>query len=232
MREDKCTAVLLAAGQGKRMGGKIPKQFLHILDKPVIYYALKCFQESEIIDEVILVTSDEMLSYCKEEIVDKFEFTKVSRVVAGGSERYDSVYEGLKACGDADYVFIHDGARPFVTEQILREGYADVKKYGASVAGVPSKDTVKYADYSGMVEETPDRTRVWSIQTPQIFSYHLVRGAYERLQHFEKDGITDDAMVVEQMEKHPVHLFMGSYRNIKITTAEDLEIAGVFAKKD
>ena len=231
MKVDKCTAILLAAGQGKRMGGKIPKQFLHILDKPVIYYALKCFQNSEIIDEVILVTSDEMLTYCKKDIVESFGFTKVSQVVAGGKQRYDSVYEGLKACGDADYVFIHDGARPFVTEQILRAGYEDVKTYGASVAGVPSKDTVKLADDEGMVDDTPDRNKVWSIQTPQIFSYHLIRGAYERLQHFEKDGITDDAMVVELMEKHPVHLFMGCYRNIKITTAEDLEIAGVFVKK-
>ena len=231
MKEDKCTVILLAAGKGTRMGSEIPKQFMNILDKPVIYYSLNCFQNSRLIDEVIVVASKEMLPYCKKEIVDKFRFTKVRHMIAGGAERYDSVYEGLKCCENTSYVFIHDGARPFVTDEMLSRGYEEVKASGACIAGVPTKDTVKLSDGDKMVVETPDRNSVWMVQTPQIFDYSLIRRAYDRLQNFNKEGITDDAMVLETMEEHPVQLFMGSYRNIKITTEEDLEIAELFAKK-
>ena len=231
MNEDKCTVILLAAGKGTRMGSEIPKQFMNILDKPVLYYSLNCFQNSSLIDDVIVVTSKEMMSYCKKEIVDKFRFTKVRHMIAGGAERYDSVYEGLKCCENTSYVFIHDGARPFVNDELLSRGYEKVKGSGACIAGVPTKDTVKLSDGDNKVIETPDRNSVWMIQTPQIFDYPLIRRAYDRLQNYNKEGITDDAMVLETMEEHPVRLFMGSYRNIKITTEEDLEIAELFAKK-
>lgn len=231
MNEDKCTVILLAAGKGTRMGSEIPKQFMNILDKPVLYYSLNCFQNSSLIDDVIVVTSKEMMSYCKKEIVDKFRFTKVRHMIAGGAERYDSVYEGLKCCENTSYVFIHDGARPFVNDEMLSRGYEEVKGSGACIAGVPTKDTVKLSDGDNKVIETPDRNSVWMIQTPQIFDYPLIRRAYDRLQNYNKEGITDDAMVLETMEEHPVRLFMGSYRNIKITTEEDLEIAELFAKK-
>lgn len=232
MKKEKCTVILLAAGKGTRMGGNVPKQFMNILDKPVLYYSLKCFQDSDLIDEVVLVTSEEMTEYCREKIVEPYGFTKVTRMIAGGAQRYDSVYEGLKCCKNTDFVFIHDGARPFVTEEMLQRGYDEVKECGACVAGVPAKDTVKITDYKGMVVDTPERTRVWKVQTPQIFAFPLIKKAYDRLQLFDKHGITDDAMVLEQMESHPVRIFMGNYRNIKITTAEDLEIAEIFAKKD
>ena len=232
MKKEVCTVILLAAGKGTRMGSVIPKQFMNILERPVLYYSLKCFQNSELIDAIVLVTSEESVSYCKSEIVEKYGFSKVKQVIAGGTESYDSVYEGLKYCGDTDYVFIHDGARPFVTEEILQRGYKEVKIKGACVAGVPSKDTIKITDSRGVVAETPKRSHVWAIQTPQIFEYSLIRSAYNQLQQLDKTGITDDAMVLEKMSGHPVHVFMGSYRNIKITTEEDLEIAGVFAKKD
>lgn len=231
MKKELCTVILLAAGKGSRMGSDIPKQFMNILERPVLYYSLNCFQNSDLIDEVVLVTSEESVSYCKSEIVEKYGFSKVKQVVAGGKERYDSVYEGLKCCEGTEYVFIHDGARPFVTEEILQRGFEEVKVDGACVAGVPSKDTVKITDSGGVVAETPNRSHVWMIQTPQIFEYSLIRSAYDRLQQFNKTGITDDAMVLEEMSGHPVSVFMGSYRNIKITTAEDLEIADVFAKK-
>ena len=142
------TAIVLAAGQGKRMQSKIQKQFLEIQGYPVLYYSLRCFQESPLIGNIILVTGEETVSYCKEKIVDKYGFTKVTSVIAGGKERYDSVYAGLCACSEipCDYVFIHDGARPFITEEMLERGLERTRKTGACVLGMPSKDTVKLAD--------------------------------------------------------------------------------------
>ena len=127
------TAIVLAAGQGKRMHSKVQKQFLEIQGYPVLYYSLRCFQESPLIQDIILVTGEESISYCKEEIVQKYGFTKVSAVIPGGKERYDSVYAGLCECRDCEYVLIHDGARPFVTEEILKRGLQKVKETGACV---------------------------------------------------------------------------------------------------
>lgn len=143
------TAIVLAAGQGKRMHSKVQKQFLEIQGYPVLYYSLRCFQESPLIQDIILVTGEESISYCKEEIVQKYGFTKVSAVIPGGKERYDSVYAGLCECRDCEYVLIHDGARPFVTEEILKRGLQKVKETGACVIGMPSKDTVKLSDEEG-----------------------------------------------------------------------------------
>lgn len=226
----KCTAIVLAAGQGKRMNSNIQKQFLEVKGYPVLYYALKCFQESELIHDIILVTGKDVISYCKNEIVEKYDFTKVSAVIEGGKERYDSVYQGLLACGGCDYVFIHDGARPFITDDILKRGMEGVKKTGACVIGMPSKDTVKIADEYGYIKETPDRKLVWNIQTPQIFLYNLIRGAHESIRKKDMSGITDDAMVVEQETGTKIILAEGSYKNIKITTPEDLFVAEAFLK--
>lgn len=231
MKRDKCTAILLAAGKGTRMESKIPKQFMNILDKPVLYYSLECFQNCVLINEVILVTAQEMLPYCEKHFSAQCGFTKVTHIIAGGSERYDSVYEGLKLCNEPDYVFIHDGARPFLTEEILLRGYEKVINTGACVAAVPSKDTIKLTDRNGLVRETPNRDEVWIVQTPQIFRYEVIRSAYDRLQTQDKTGITDDATVVEKMDNYPVFTYEGNYKNIKITTAEDLEIAEIFAQQ-
>lgn len=224
---EKCTAIVLAAGQGKRMNSKIQKQFLEVKGYPVLYYSLKVFQESPLIDEMILVTGENVLSYCREKIVDKYGFTKVKKILPGGKERYDSVYAGLLACEDCDFVFIHDGARPFISEEILERGLEGVRETGACVVGMPSKDTVKLAE-NGFVKETPERSSVWTIQTPQIFSYSLIRKAHENIRRKDMSGITDDAMVVEQETGAKIRLAMGSYQNIKITTPEDLAIAEAF----
>ena len=109
----KSTAIVLAAGQGKRMNSKVQKQFLLIKGKPVLYYSLSCFQKSREIEEIIVVTGKESINFCKQEIIETYGFSKVKAVIAGGKERYDSVYAGLRACENCDYVFIHDGARPF-----------------------------------------------------------------------------------------------------------------------
>ena len=230
MEQGRCTAIVLAAGQGKRMHSKIQKQFLEIGGKPVLYYSLHCFQESPLIRDIILVTVEEMISYCEQEIVKKYGFSKVRKVTAGGKERYDSVYAGLLCCQDTDYVYIHDGARPFITEEMVQRGYEAVKRNNACVMGMPSKDTVKLADSAGYVKETPDRKIVWNIQTPQIFSYDLIRGAYESIRKKDMTGVTDDAMVVEQETGTKILLVEGSYQNIKITTPEDLAIAEAFLR--
>lgn len=227
----KCTAIVLAAGQGKRMNSKIQKQFLLLKGKPILYYSLACFQNSSEIDEIILVTGKESINFCKTEIIDTYRFTKVKDVVAGGRERYDSVYKGLCACEDSDYVFIHDGARPFLTDQIISRGKEAVLKYGACVIGMPSKDTIKIADEEGMVVSTPKRNLVWNIQTPQIFSYKAIRKAHEDARLGNMDGITDDAMVMERYGTVKIKLVEGSYENIKITTPEDILVAEKFLEK-
>ena len=231
MKQEKNTAIVLAAGQGKRMNSRIQKQFLEIDHRPVLYYSLECFQKSPLIQDIILVTGSDMIDYCKEEIVKKFGFTKVCKVIAGGKERYDSVYAGLLGCTDCDYVFIHDGARPFVTEAMLERGVFGVQETGACAIGMPSKDTIKISDKEGFVQSTPDRSRVWSVQTPQIFAYSLIRSAHESLRRKDMTGVTDDAMVVEQESGVRIRLVEGSYQNIKITTPEDLDIAETFLKK-
>ncbi len=217
--------ILLAAGSGTRVGGEIPKQFLEVAGKPLIYYSLKVFEES-FVDEIVLVVNAGMEEYAKREIAEKYEFPKVTQIVTGGAERYDSVYHGLCAIGACDYVYIHDGARPFVDADILRRAKACVEETGACAAGMPVKDTIKVVDAQSFVVETPARSSVWQMQTPQVFSYVVAREAYEKLfVSGQTEGITDDAMVVERMLSHPVKLFEGSYRNTKITTPDDLLLA-------
>ena len=227
----KSTAIVLAAGQGKRMNSKVQKQFLLIKGKPVLYNSLSCFQNSREIEEIIVVTGKDSINFCKQEIIEAYGFSKVKAVIAGGRERYDSVYAGLCACEDSDYVFIHDGARPFLTEDMIRRGKEAVLASGACVIGMPSKDTIKIADENGMVASTPSRSLVWNIQTPQIFSYAAIREAYERARQQNMADITDDAMVMERFGNTKIKLVEGSYENIKITTPEDILVAEKILEK-
>lgn len=230
MQKKKCTAIVLAAGQGRRMGTKVQKQYLQINDKPILYYSLYAFEQSSVIDDVILVVGENQTEYCRNEIVSKYGFSKVRSIVQGGAERYISVWNGLQEVEDEGYIFIHDGARPFVDEEILNRAYKDVQNCKACVVGMPVKDTIKLADSEGFVDETPERNLLWTIQTPQVFDSRLVKEAYELLMEQESIQVTDDAMVVEQMLGHKVKLTLGSYENIKITTPEDLKVAETFAK--
>lgn len=229
--KEKNVAVVLAAGQGKRMQNSVQKQYLLLEGKPVLYYSLKAFQECSFIDEIILVTQKEEIVFCQEEIIKKYNLTKVKKTVPGGAERYLSVYEGLKYIEECSYVYIHDGARPFVDEGILCRAHEGVAKYHACVAAMPVKDTIKIAGEEPFAEHTPDRNRVWMVQTPQAFDYALIKGAYEKLIEQGISSVTDDAMVLEKTEHQKVRLIEGSYQNIKITTPEDMEIAKVFCKK-
>ncbi|MCI7791102.1 MAG: 2-C-methyl-D-erythritol 4-phosphate cytidylyltransferase [Lachnospiraceae bacterium] len=231
------TAIVLAAGQGKRMQSKVHKQYVLLQDKPVLFYALKAFEDS-FIDDIVLVVGKDEEEYCRKEIIDKYGFKKVRAIIEGGKERYHSVAYGIKAIQwECNYIFIHDGARPFISREILNRVFEQVKKNKACVVGMPVKDTVKIADEAGFVESTPNRARVWQIQTPQVFEAEVISEAYSRLLTEEmrllSEGVTvtDDAMVVEYFMKLPVKLVEGSYQNIKITTPEDLEIARSFLQK-
>ena len=227
----KSAAIVLAAGQGKRMHSSVQKQFLLLDGKPLIFYGLDAFENSSV-DQIVLVTGSDEISYCQTEIVEKYGFSKVTHIVAGGKERYHSVYAGLKAAEGAEYVLIHDGARPLLTKEIISRALKGAEEYGACVAGMPVKDTIKTADSDGFVAATPDRSRLWQIQTPQAFSYQWIRQAYDKLFSREEyqQGITDDAMVLETMSSHRVKLIEGSYSNIKVTTPEDMAVAEALRK--
>lgn len=228
-----CTAVVLSAGQGKRMESSVQKQYIELKGKPVIYYSLKVFEDSPVIDDIVLVVGSGQKEYVLKEIVEKYQLLKVKTVVCGGKERYHSVWQGLNALPEKNgYVFIHDGARPFVDEGILRRAYETVEKYRACVAGMPSKDTIKLVDDETFALETPKRKYMWIVQTPQVFETDLILDAYSRLMREDCVNVTDDAMVVEQMMQVPVKLFEGSYENIKITTPEDLTVASAFLEKN
>lgn len=232
----KCYAIVLSAGTGSRMGSSVPKQYLPLLDRPVIYYSLKVFEDSPYIDEILLVAGADDLSYVKEEIVDKYGFTKVTAILAGGKERYFSVANALKMLEGKDgYVMIHDGARPMLTEEIIGRLYEGVCTYEAVCAAVPVKDTIKVVDEEGFAVRTPDRKTVYAVQTPQVFSLPLITGAYEELLQnpdtYRNVTVTDDAMVVECVYGKKVKMLQGTYENIKITTPEDMEVAKVYLSK-
>ncbi|MCD7806376.1 MAG: 2-C-methyl-D-erythritol 4-phosphate cytidylyltransferase [Lachnospiraceae bacterium] len=253
MSDRKHIAVVLAAGKGKRMGTQTAKQYLLLRDRPLLYYSLRAFQDS-FMDEVILVTGEDEIDYCRREIVEQYGLSKVKEIIPGGKERYHSVYQGLlriqellqaeasegdTAPGGASadgtinraVVYIHDGARPFITEKILLRLKESVEQYGSGVAAMPVKDTIKIADAEGFVTATPDRTMTWQVQTPQCFDFDWIFPAYRDLIEQEKPllargvHITDDAMAAELYGGRKVRLVEADYRNIKITTPEDLMIA-------
>lgn len=235
---EKCTAILLAAGAGRRMKSDTAKQYMMLYGKPVIWYGLQAFESSPLVDDCILVVGAGEVAYAEKEIVERYGFRKVSAVIEGGRERFLSVNCALDVLRhrqeDTGYVMIHDGARPLLTGELIEALYRDAEKYGACCAAVPVKDTVKVSDGNGFVERTPDRSLLYAVQTPQVFRTSVILKAYDALigalKELEKEGvhITDDAMVVEHMLGAPVRLTESSYENIKITTPEDMEVAERF----
>lgn len=230
MKKDKITAVVLAAGQGKRMNSKIAKQYLLLNEKPILYYSLKTFEESEV-DEIILVVGQGEGEYVKEHIVDLYSFKKISKIIEGGKERYNSVFNALNVIHKSNYVLIHDGARPLITVDIISRLIQIVKVKKACITGMPVKDTIKIVGKNKMVVSTPARETLWSIQTPQAFEFNLILKAYEKMMQEDNIFVTDDAMILEHTMDSPIHLMEGSYHNIKITTAEDIQIAETFLKE-
>ena len=232
---NKITAIVLAAGSGSRMKSKTKKQFMEIKGKPVIWYSLFEFEKSRV-DEIILVTGKEDIDYCKKEIVEKYNLKKIKNVVAGGSERYESVYNGLKEV-TGNIVLIHDGARPLINNEIIERSIEGTIKSDTCVVGVPVKDTIKRANKEGYIIDTPNRSELWITQTPQSFKTDLVKMAYKKMKEELEKGnttlnITDDAMVVEEFTTNQVRFVQGDYKNIKVTTPEDIDIAELFIELD
>lgn len=231
----KVVTILLAGGKGKRMNSDTQKQYMLLDEKPILYYPLKTLEES-FVSEIILVVGSGEIEFCKEQIVDKYGFQKVTTIVEGGAERYHSVYQGLCAVSGADFVFVHDGARPFINEEILERCLSCVSEFGACIVGMPVKDTIKIADEQGFVNATPKRSLLWMVQTPQCFSYAVIKKAYQDLMNLDEIKrmelqVTDDAMVVELFGESSIKFLEGSYENIKITTPEDLILASQILKK-
>lgn len=225
----KVTAIVLAAGKGSRMNSDIPKQYLTLLGKPVLFYSLQAFEKSGA-DEIILVTGSGEQDYCKNEIIEKYQIKKVTHIVEGGAERYHSVYQGLQAAEGTDYVLIHDGARPLISSKIINNAIRMVKETGACIVGMPAKDTIQLVDEAGTICSTPDRRNTWLAQTPQCFNYQLALSSYNKAIASGDTTITDDAMVAQRYGNTRVIMMEGGYENIKVTTPEDIMVAECFLK--
>lgn len=219
-------AIIAAGGRGKRMNASIAKQFLTIKGRPILYYTLSTFEFVEKLQEIILVVGGADLEYARKEVIEKYRFKKV-KIVEGGAERQDSVYNGLKEVSPTtDIVVIHDGVRPFVTREIIRKSIEAAEKYDAVGVAVPVKDTIKVVGESNIIKSTPDRKTLWAMQTPQTFKYNIILQAHEKARREGFYG-TDDTVLVERMGL-AVRVIEGSYENIKITTPEDIVIAETF----
>lgn len=224
------TAVIVAAGKGRRMGTEISKQFLPLCGKEILAHTVEKFEKAACIRDIILVTGGDALQDVWQ-MAQEYGWKKIISVTEGGKERQDSVFLGLQQVPqDTEIVLIHDGVRPFVTEEILERSIAAAKETGGCVAGVPAKDTIKVCDAEGFAIATPDRSTLRQIQTPQTFRRKEILAAYEKA---KADGFlgTDDASVAEH-SGFPVRVIMGSYSNIKITTKEDLLIGAAFLKEE
>lgn len=233
-------AIVLAGGSGKRMNTDVAKQFLKINGKEVLYYSLRAFENNGNITDIVLVTREEDIEYCKKNIIDEYGFSKVSNIVCGGKERYDSVYNGLQVISTypeckRQIVLIHDGARPFITDIMINESVKKIQSgCQACTIAVPAKDTIKKVEnVDGKILgiETPDRKFLYQIQTPQTFEFNLIMSSYGKMLKDHNHNITDDTMLVEQYSGVYSEIIEGAYENIKITTSEDLEIGEIFAKK-
>lgn len=223
-------AIIVSAGKGERFGGG-KKQFFLLDKKPILAHSLDKFESCPLICSVILVVSQEDLDYCLKEIVEKFQYRKISQVVAGGKRRQDSVKNGIDNLPkDTEILVIHDGVRPFVTRVMIEDSIRSAIRYGAVVTAIPVKDTIKMANPDGTVLKTLNRESLWQAQTPQSFRIEVIRNAYYRAIEEGFTG-TDDASLVERLGMN-VHIIPGSYNNIKITTPEDLALANLLLKKD
>jgi 2-C-methyl-D-erythritol 4-phosphate cytidylyltransferase len=219
----KNVAIIVAGGLGKRIEGNLPKQFLTLGGKPILAHTIEKFQRCDLVDEIILVVPEDHLGYCSQTIVEGYSFDKIRRIVCGGKERQDSVYQGLKACSNStSLVVIHDGVRPLISVEKISESIELCRNKKAVIVAVPVKDTIKRVVDSSVIA-TLDRTKLWLVQTPQVFEYKLIWDAYEKAIGENFIG-TDDSALVERLGCE-VAVLEGEYNNIKITTKEDLIMA-------
>ncbi|GGK21616.1 2-C-methyl-D-erythritol 4-phosphate cytidylyltransferase [Caldalkalibacillus thermarum] len=225
----KVSAVIVAAGKGKRMGLGKNKAFLDLEGKPLLVHTLSRWQRFSCVTDITVVAGEEELGLVKE-LIKQHRLSKVRHVVAGGRERQESVFYGLKALGQEppDVVLIHDGARPFLAEGYVQQVVDAVQRYGAAILAVPVKDTIKVVD-NGHIASTLDRSKLWAAQTPQGFKYALIVKAHEEARRQQREA-TDDAALVEAMG-HAVYIVPGSEYNIKLTTPEDIDLARSILKR-
>jgi 2-C-methyl-D-erythritol 4-phosphate cytidylyltransferase len=221
------SAIVLAGGRGKRMGTIQSKQYINLNGKPILYYTLKQFIKNEFIDKILLVIPEDEMEYCKKEVLAKYEL-EVDKIVFGGDERQDSVYNALNQLQGSSTVLIHDGARPFVSQRIISDAVKYAKTYKAAAPGVMPKDTIKIKGEDNFSISTLDRSRTVSIQTPQAFDFNLIFECHKKIKESGK-SVTDDTMVAE-LFGNKVYIYDGEYTNIKITTPEDLILAQYLVK--
>ncbi|HEY82358.1 MAG TPA: 2-C-methyl-D-erythritol 4-phosphate cytidylyltransferase [Dehalococcoidia bacterium] len=221
---EKVGAVIVAAGKSQRMG-EVDKLFISLGGRPLLVWATQPFQECPLVHQIVVVVSGEKEALCRQ-LVASEEWSKVSDVCLGGRRRQDSVAAGLKRLQTCQWAIIHDGARPFVTVELIERGLEAARETGAAVAAVPVKDTIKFAGDDGTIYQTPPRQNLWLVQTPQVFRIGLITEAYQKA----NEDATDDASLVERLG-YKVKLYPGSYDNIKITTPEDLALAEVLWRK-
>jgi len=206
------------------MGGA-DKMFALLGGEPVLVRVVDVFQSCDLIDQIVVVVSKQTLKQWRPLVIEQGWF-KVVDICPGGERRQDSVAAGLSRLRDCHWVVIHDGARPLVTEDLIRRGLAEAQETGAAVAAVPVTDTIKVAGDDRLVRSTPLRDNLWAVQTPQVFRLDIITKAYRRV----KAEVTDDASLVEE-SGYKVKLYMGSYDNIKVTTPADLALAEVLWQK-
>jgi len=226
----KIYALIPAAGMGKRMGAGTNKQYLQLDGMPILARTLRVFETAPFIAGIYLITPEAEIPYCRSEVVERYGFTKVRAIVPGGSERQYSVMNGLDAMDgvkEDDLVLIHDGVRPFVPAEVLELAASAADEFGGAVVCVPVKDTVKVAR-EGVIVETPPREELWLAQTPQAFRYGLIRAAYHAARAEGFLG-TDDASLMER-QGWQLRVVLGDYRNIKLTTPEDMLLAQALLK--
>ena len=223
----KISVLIPAAGAGHRMESSIKKPYLILDDKPILSHTIDLFENHSAIDDIYVIVNDADFDICNEIVINPYHYKKVRELIAGGETRQTSVFNGLCALSnDVEYVIVHDGVRPFLEDKIIFECLAASEKWGAAVSAVPVKDTIKVANEAHFIHHTPDRSTLWRVQTPQVFRKSLLLEAHETA---IQTGITvsDDAALVEKLG-NPVKLVMGSYKNIKLTTPEDMHIAEVW----
>jgi 2-C-methyl-D-erythritol 4-phosphate cytidylyltransferase len=221
---EKVAAVIVAAGEGKRMEG-IDKVLVPLAGEPLLLRATRPFQQCRAVGQIVVVVSGEREQQCRT-LVAGPEWSKVTDICIGGDRRQDSVAAGLKRLKEFDWVIIHDGARPLVTVDLIERGLEAARETGAAAAAVPVTDTFKVVDRNGIVRQTLPRQNLRAVQTPQVFRFDVIQIAH----HQDTDDVTDDASLVERLG-HKVKLYAGSYDNIKVTTPADLALAEIILKK-
>ena len=227
----KVCALIPAAGKGSRMAHSVKKPYLKLAQKPILAHTIQRFEQNSAVDAIFVIVDQSDFSECRNTVLHPYPFTKVQELVEGGETRQMSVYNGVRALSEnVDFVIVHDGVRPFVTDEVIFDCLTAADACGAAVAAVPVKDTIKVANEDSFIVETPTRDQLWAVQTPQVFRKSLLEEAHQAAQARQLTA-TDDASLVEQLG-FPVKLIKGSYANLKITTPVDLRVAEVLVSDD